>query len=233
MPAQLGAVHREAAGSARRAPRARAPMSAQRLGDAVHRAAADRLVAVERPDAARAVPRASPGSSRISVPELPTSSEPAGALDRRAQAHPADQHRARRRCSSTPAPSAAQRVERGHGVGRRPGSCAPSPARRDIAREQRGAVGDRLVGGGRVARPAAGPTGVEARVAAHSSATGKPSSPISSARAGGLAVPGDPQRDRRPCACRRPAPAPCPRCSRPLCRAPAPPGRRYRGGSAR
>ena len=50
----------------------RAPIRAQRLGDPVDRPAADRLVAVERE--ARPCWKASqPGSSRISVPALPTS----------------------------------------------------------------------------------------------------------------------------------------------------------------
>ena len=62
-------------------PRAHPP---QRLGDPVDRAAADRLVAVEDP-APSAWPASQPGSSRISVPALPTSID-AGRLARRAQA---------------------------------------------------------------------------------------------------------------------------------------------------
>ena len=60
----------------------RAPICAQRRRDAVDRAAADRLVAVERSTRRPRWPASQPGSSRISVPALPTSIAPSAAPPR-------------------------------------------------------------------------------------------------------------------------------------------------------
>ena len=174
-------------------------------------------------------PASHPGSSRSSVPEFCTFSRPPVASSGARRPTPRTSTEPPP-SSSTPAPRlrsaarVADRVRRlqvvahHHGLVRHRG-------------EQRGAVGDRLVRGRRVGalqRPRRG----EPRVAAHSSATGKPSSPISSAARAACRPPRSTASSSR-CACPRRAPAPCPRCSPLPCPVPAPPGRRYRGGSAR
>ena len=153
-----------------------APIAPQRLGDAVDRAAADRLVAVERPYAARLSreparqqPHERPGVAHVQ--------EPARRLERRVQAHAAEQQ-------AVLALLLDARAERPHGVQGRARVLGVEVVdhRYGLVRhrsEQRRPVGDRLVGRGRVLAPErAG--GVEADGRAHSLPTGKPSASISS-----------------------------------------------------
>ena len=104
----------------------RAPISSQRLGDPVDRTPADRLVAVERE--LRPCWNAShPGSSRISVPALPTSIRPAGCWALRSP-HPritARRRRAARRSRRARAPRRASSW-----CPRPAGSCGSRRARR-------------------------------------------------------------------------------------------------------
>ena len=68
---QLGALDRPAAAGGPRGTRRVAPMRRSGCRDAVDRAAADALVAVERPASPAAARQASPGRIRSSVPALP------------------------------------------------------------------------------------------------------------------------------------------------------------------
>ena len=172
---QLGAADRER----REAPVARLHAGAhggERLRHPVHRPAPDRLVAVQRPH-----PPGLPGE-----PARQQAHQRAASCPRRAARRwPRAARAAPRRGSARPVavlvharPEALDRAQRGRGVGRPPGSCAPPPARRTWRRTAR--PGARSTCPAAACRcPGAVPR-AEARAAGHSSATGKPSSSISS-----------------------------------------------------
>ena len=202
---------------------------AQRLGDPVHGPPADRLVAVERPDAAR-------------LPREPARQQPHQrarvAHVRGARPWPRAGRAAPRRGSQPPVrlllhrrPERPHRVRASSACPRSRGSCARRPARRPSRRTApRGARSTCRPAA--CSRPGAGRRGRSGGRARHSAPTGKPSPPISS-RARRPACRRRSTGSSRRCACRTRARAPCRRCSPPPCRARAPPGRRYRGGSAR
>ena len=121
----------------------RAPICAQRLGDPVDRPAADRLVAVERERRAPAARRASRAAAASACRRCRRRSAPVG-LARLAQAGAADHELvvvAPRRARRARAPRRASRACR-----RRAGSCSIAHRLGGHRAEQRGAVGDRLVG---------------------------------------------------------------------------------------
>ena len=187
----------------RQAPVARLDVGAhqaERLGDPVDRPAADRLVAVERPFAAR-LPASQPGSRRNRVPALPTSI--AAAARCAAQPDAARSAASAPASPSTSAPTARDRGQVERGVGRVEVVADDGLALAHRA-DDRGAVGDRLVGRRRE-RPAQRPAGPEA---------GHAPPPTIAAAWPRLA-----RRSRRP-ARPRPCPRPTPRSPRCACRAP-------------
>ncbi len=202
-PGQAAAGHRQRGEPilARVEPRAHLP---QRLGDAVDRAAADRLVAVEDPDA-------------LGLPREPARQQP------QQRAGVADVDRAGR-LRGGPQPRAAEedllvadlddRAERLHRAQRRQRVLGAQVAR-DLhgvgghGGEQRGAVGDRLVGRRDERAAQAGGGGGEE---GHGRATVKPSPPIRpSASLRVVVARRSTARSSRSC-CRRRDRAPCRRC---------------------
>ena len=226
-----GQRRRRAPGTGRSAPRGRRASrpSGPAARPPVDGAAADRLVAVERPLARPAARRASPAAGACSVPELPTSMRRRH-VGRRAQPDAADRPASPSRSLHARAPSAriASSVELG--VVRRGGSCATATARRTSPRTApRGARSTCRPAGGpcRAAAPR-GRSGRRSCAARH----GEPELLDQRLGAVGGVVACDPERRPGQSACPGRARAPCRRYLPPPCRAPAPPARRYPGGSA-
>ena len=200
-----------AARSARRAPRARAPIS--RSGSAMRSTgpAADRVVAVERERAAvlRGEPARAAGAA--ACPALPTSIGPSGS---RASRRPVPRIDDLARRAARRARRARARPRASSGVGRV--QVALDPHRLGGHRaEQRRAVGDRLVGRRRAALPVSPPRGLEAHVHAAALMPAPPGKPSSRDQLLARARRARRRRStarRRPGGCRPRARAPCRRC---------------------
>ena len=199
---------------ARRATRCRRPSAAaaRRPGRPAGGGSTRRRRASTRPRAGR---RANPGSSRSSVPALPTSIS-AGAAPRRPDpVDPTSSPHRSPRPSSLTRPRAPARRRASSACRRRRGSPDPrlalAPSRRAIA-----ARWEIDLSGGGVSVPRSGPAGSKRVIrrppVADRRETTWPSSRTTSAARVGLARRRRPRPRSRRCACRAPGRAPCPRC---------------------